>query len=287
MSRSDFLPERPGVPSVTVSIVSHGDGAAALELLRDLARHARGSVARIVLTLNLPEPLFESCAAQACGGIALQLVRNARPRGFGENHNAAFAAFAAFADSDRGAHFAVVNPDVRLSADPFPALCAELARDARAGCAYPAQRDALGRPCNPPRPVPTPANLLRRYLLGGEQRRSAAWVNAAFVLFRHDAFKTLGGFDPGYRLYCEDVDICLRLQLGNWRLVAADSAVQHAGRRTSRGRLRHLAWHLRSLLRLWRSPVLHAYRNLPAPAAARGRAGSPNRLETNIRHRNS
>ncbi len=259
---------RPVAKSVTVSIVSHGDGAATLALLHDLARHARGSVACIVLTLNLPEPRLEAAAAAACGGIALQLRRNARPLGFGENHNAAFA------EAGGTAHFAVINPDVRLRADPFPPLCAELTRDARAGCAYPVQHDACDQPCNPPRPVPTVANLLRRYLVGGERRQRAAWVNAAFVLFRRDAFQALGGFDPGYRLYCEDVDICLRLQLADWRLAAGDAVVQHAGRRSSRGRLRHLFWHLRSLLRLWRSPVLRAWRNLPPQGLAHARMGA-------------
>ncbi len=262
------LVERSAAPTVAVSIVSHGDGAATLALLRDLARHARGSVARIVLTVNLPEPSLEAAAAAACGGIALQLRRNARPRGFGENHNAAFA------EAGARTHFAVINPDVRLRGDPFPALCAELARDARVGCAYPTQFDAFGQPCNPPRPVPTVINLLRRYVIGGERRQPAAWVNAAFVLYRRDAFNAVGGFDSGYRLYCEDVDICLRLQLADWRLAAGDSAVQHAGRRSSHGRLRHLYWHLRSLLRLWRSPVLRAYRSVSPNLAARARLGA-------------
>ena len=243
---------------VVVSIVSHGHRDAVLALLHDLARHAAGSVARVLLTLNVAEPGLEAAARQACTGLALTIRRNAGPRGFGDNHNEAFAA--AVARGERAAHFAVLNPDVRLHADPFPALCAALARDARAGCAYPAQLDANGQPCNPPRPVPTPANLLRRYVGRGELEQGAHWVNAAFTLFRASAFTALGGFDAGYRLYCEDVDLCLRLQLGGWTLAPADCAVQHAGSRASRGSARHLYWHVCSLLRLWRSEPLRRWR---------------------------
>ena len=241
---------------VVVSIVSHGHRDAVLALLRDLARHARHSVARVVLTLNVAEPGLETAAAGACAGLPLTVLRNDRPHSFGANHNAAFAKAQAYA----GAHFAVLNPDVRLRADPFPALCAALARDPRAGCAYPEQLDAGGQPCNPPRPVPTPVNLLRRYVAGGEQAQRAEWVNAAFAVFRASTYQALGGFDPGYRLYCEDVDLCLRLQLGGWHLARAACAVQHAGSRASRDSARHLYWHVRSLLTLWASDALKRWR---------------------------
>ena len=243
-----------------MSIVSHGHGDAVLSLLRDLAREARGSVARVVLTLNIPEPGLESKAAQACAGLALSIRHNSEPRGFGQNHNAAFAA----CDLEGDALFAVVNPDVRLRADPFPDLHVALASDSTIGCAYPAQLDARGRPCNPPRPVPTPANLLRRYLGREELAQGADWVNAAFVVFRAAAYAELGGFDPRYRMYCEDVDLCLRLQLAGWGLARAACAVQHAGGRASRGSIRHLCWHAQSLVRLWFSEALRDFRAMPA-----------------------
>jgi GT2 family glycosyltransferase len=241
---------------VLVSVISHRHGDAVLELLRDLARHAHRSVARIVLTLNVAEPEVEAAAAAACAGIALQIRRNPRPLGFGENHNAAFA------ESGDASWFAVLNPDLRLHDDPFPALLAALRATPDAACAYPQQIDALGQPCNPPRAVPTPGELLARYLTRAERPDADDWVNAAFLLFDARVYAKLGGFDPGYWLYCEDVDICLRLQLAGHRLVGADATVQHLGRRASHVQLLHLYWHAQSLLRLWRSPVRHAYQRL-------------------------
>ena len=241
---------------VLVSVISHRHGDAVLELLRDLARHAHRSVARIVLTLNVPEPEVEAAAAAACAGIALQIRRNPRPMGFGENHNAAFA------ESGDASWFAVLNPDLRLHDDPFPALLAALRGTRGAACAYPQQTDASGQPCNPPRALPTPGELLARYFTRRERPPGDDWVNAAFLLFDASVYAELGGFDPGYWLYCEDVDICLRLQLAGHCLVEADARVQHLGRRASHVQLMHLYWHTLSLLRLWRSPVPQAYRRM-------------------------
>jgi len=56
-------------------------------------------------------------------------------------------------------------------------------------------------------------------------------------------------------MYCEDVDLCLRLRLAGWALVRVPVKVVHAGQRNSRRKWRHLRWHVVSLLRLWRSPA--------------------------------
>ncbi len=240
---------------VVVSVVSHRHGDAVLRLLEDLAQHARASVASVVLTLNVPEPDLEEAAlawARATG-VALHVRRNAQRRGFGANHNAAFAL------CGNAPYFAVLNPDVRFDRDPFPALCAALVAAPGAACAYPQQVDPQGRACYPPRVVPTPLNLLRRYLGLAEPVGGPHWVNAAFLVFDARAYAALGGFDPAYWLYCEDVDLCLRLQNAGLRLVRGDARVHHLGRRASHVGLLHLYWHVRSLWRLWHSPALRAF----------------------------
>ena len=113
------------------------------------------------------------------------------------------------------------------------------------------------------RRLPTPARLLARYLLRRKHEvgegETPDWVNAAFLLLRREAYAEVGGFDERYHMYCEDVDLCLRLRGGGWRLARADAAVvEHAARRGSHRQWRHLGWHLRSLWRLWRSPAFRA-----------------------------
>jgi GT2 family glycosyltransferase len=78
----------------------------------------------------------------------------------------------------------------------------------------------------------------------------------------------LGGFDPTYFMYCEDVDLCLRMRLAGLALVRGPAEVVHAGYRASHRRWSHLRWHVLSLLRLWRSPTYHRAR--PLLATGRG-----------------
>ncbi len=53
---------------------------------------------------------------------------------------------------------------------------------------------------------------------------SRGWFTAACVMVRKRAFQQIGGFDEGFFLYFEDVDLCLRLRQAGWRLVDEPAA---------------------------------------------------------------
>ncbi len=245
-----------------VSVVSHGHGALVRALLDDLALHCAASVTRVVLTLNLvdePEP------PAAPWPFVLQVRRNARPLGFGANHNRALA-------GATESCVCVLNPDVRLLHDPFRALLA-LVRQPAVGCAYPVQIDACGQAQDNERALPTLLALWRRRVLGRQETR-VDWVNAACLVLPRAAWQQVGGFDERYFMYCEDVDLSLRLRLAGWRLARAPVQVVHDGQRASRRSAQHLAWHVRSLLRLWCSPAYRqAKAGLPMDTSLPSRGG--------------
>ena len=61
-------------------------------------------------------------------------------------------------------------------------------------------------------------------------QRDAGWLSGACLLVRRDAFERLGGFDPGYFMYFEDVDLGYRIGKAGYRSVYAPSAVAvHSG----------------------------------------------------------
>ena len=241
-------------PALVVSVVSHGHGPLVQRLLHDLARLSAASVARVVLTHNLPEPAPE--APPGGWPFVLQVLDNRVPAGFGTNHNRALA----LAPEP---FVCVLNPDVELAGhDPFAALLHAAAQPGT-GCAYPMQIDAQGAVQDSERALPTPAALWRRRALGQSEHR-VDWVNAACLVLPQPVWHALGGFDEAYFMYCEDVDLCLRLRLAGLALVRAPAQVLHAGTRASHRRWSHLRWHVRSLLRLWRSPVYQQARRLLA-----------------------
>lgn len=256
---SYFLSRPCCVGGLVVSIVSHGHGASVHELVWALARLDSAAIARVVLTLNLPEAEPET----PVGGwpFVLQTIHNVRPVGFGTNHNRALA-------GATEPFVCVLNPDVELAGrDPFVALVVAAAGPG-AGCAYPVQLDVHGRQQDTERELPTPLSLWRRRILGRCESR-VDWVNAACLVMAQPVWQMLGGFDEAYYMYCEDVDLCLRMRLAGLTLVRAPAQVVHVGQRASHRRWAHLRWHVQSLLRLWCSPVFRqALQLLRAPHTA-------------------
>lgn len=233
---------------VTVSVVSHGHDDWLPGLLNGLARTGGGALRRVVLTHNLP-------ARRAVAGewpFELVEVHNAHPQGFGANHNQAFAR----ADS---AWFCVLNPDIELQdAALWPQLRQALLDDPALAAVTPTLLNEDGSVQDHQRALVTPWALFLRRVLGRADGR-VDWFSASFLLLRADAYRALGGFDEGFHMYCEDVDLCLRLQLAGYGLRCVPAAAVHHAQRASLRQWRPLWWHVRSLLRLWMRPSFWSY----------------------------
>lgn len=67
--------------------------------------------------------------------------------------------------------------------------------------------------------------------------RSVDIVSGCFLLIDRDLWNQLGGFDPAFRLYAEEFDLCLRAKnLGAQPFVLSDSSIIHYGGRSDRVR---------------------------------------------------
>ena len=86
---------------------------------------------------------------------------------------------------------------------------------------------------------------------GGPVESTAGWVSGSCMLLRREAFDEVGGFDPGYFMYFEDLDLCKRLSDAGWQSVYVPSAVvEHTGAHsTKRSRNKMLRAHHRSAYR--------------------------------------
>lgn len=88
--------------------------------------------------------------------------------------------------------------------------------------------------------------------------REVDWLSGCALALDRDAFTAVGGFDPRYFLYAEDVDLCVRLRDAGGRLVTVpDAQVTHeVGASTATDRRRMVIEHARSLDRFARQHVL-------------------------------
>lgn len=244
-------------PEVTVSVVSHGQGVLLAPLLEQLERVSRTLPMHVLVTLNLPEPRPH---IQSRPGFDITWIENATPLGFGENHNAAF-------HRSKTKYFAVLNPDLRLDANSLPPLIACVAQ--KPGVAGPRVLAPAGTIEDSARHVPSPLRLFGRWwhrrfeadYPAGVAEQQVDWLAGMCLVFDADTYRRVGGFDERYRLYCEDVDICLRIHLeGLWVTWIQDAVVVHEAQRTSHSRWRYRAWHVRSLLRLLSSVTYWRFR---------------------------
>ncbi len=242
---------------VSLSVVSHGQADLVMHLLDDLQRFCagRGLQFEVLLTLNIPEPLpFDASRFS----FPIRCVSNSAPKGFGANHNAAFGLVT-------GNYFCVVNPDIRLREDPFPALLRLMT--GRIGVLAPLVVKPEGGIEDSARRFPTPWRIFRK-LIGrrgpadyaiGEDCVQPDWVGGMFMLFRAATYKGMNGFDARYFLYYEDVDLCARLSLGGYVVMLCPQVcVVHAARRSSHRSLRYAKWHLLSMARFFLSKPFRA-----------------------------
>jgi GT2 family glycosyltransferase len=72
------------------------------------------------------------------------------------------------------------------------------------------------------------ARLASTAVLEGPSARAplrVAWLPGTAMLFRREWFLDIGGFDPGFFMYCEDVDLSRRARDRGWKLVVVLDAV--------------------------------------------------------------
>lgn len=233
---------------ISISIVSHGQGELVAAALGDLSRFGAPMCFEVILTTNVPERLP---FAPRDFPYPVKLVENAAPKGYGANHNGAFRV-------SEGEYFCVMNPDIRMPSNPFPRLLQDL-EARRAALIAPAVVSATGCIEDSIRRFPTPLSLVGkmlrrndgryRFMLGADTF-AAEWVAGMFMLFRGEDFRRVGGFDEGFYLYYEDVDICARLWKSGRPVLACPTAqVVHEARRSSRQNLRYMRWHACSMAR--------------------------------------
>ena len=81
------------------------------------------------------------------------------------------------------------------------------------------------------------------------------WLLGAFLFFRRELLEELGGFDEGYRLYGEEIDLAYRARRAGWeRWYVPQAVAVHHHQAVTDKRLftRRTLWHWRSILRFVR-----------------------------------
>ena len=87
-----------------------------------------------------------------------------------------------------------------------------------------------------------------------DSKAEVDWVSGACMALRRKAVEEVGGFDEGYFMYVEDVDLCWRMREAGWRVVylPGGDVLHHVGMSSRAATTRMLFHHHRSMLRFHR-----------------------------------
>ncbi len=194
-----------------------------------------------------------------------RLIRNERSVGYAANANRGIA--------ETSSQFVVVsNPDTEAVPGTVATLLGFAELKPRLGIAGPKLRHPDGSLNPSRRRFPTVSGTLvrrtpLRRALGGTQAAhygldeqptepvQADWLLGAFLFIRREMLDDLGGFDEGYRLYGEDIDLAYRASKARWeRWYVPAAEVVHAHQAVTDRRLltRRTLWHWRGILRFVR-----------------------------------
>lgn len=242
--------------SVSAVVVSHGHAA---ELERSLPALVP-QVAETLVIANVPG----SVGAVPEG---VRVLENRRPLTLAANVNLGVAATS-------GEYVLNANPDAIAEPGAVRALVEFAAERARCGIAgpqmlwpdgtwqpsrrrFPTVRGTLVRR-TPLRRFRSPYETQRDHYGLGERPTEpvpADWMLGAFLLMRRSMLDEIGGWDEGYRHYCEDIDLCYRAMEAGWeRWYVPDAVVTHdyAAVIDQRFLSRHTVWHARGMARFVR-----------------------------------
>jgi len=102
----------------------------------------------------------------------------------------------------------------------------------------------------------------------------ADWMLGAFLVLRRSMLAELGGFDEGFRLYGEDIDLCYRAMRAGWeRWYVPAAVVEHEHQAVTDRTLltRRTLWHWAGIARFVRK---HPETLLATARPGRGRSDS-------------
>src|SRR4029077_3163185 len=242
---------------VSAVVISHGH---ADELTRSLPALAP-QVDELLVIANIPGSVPPGLPASA------RVLENRHPLSFAANANLGAA---------QTAHELVLiaNPDAVPDPDAVAILRDFMTAHPRSGAAGPKMLYSDGTWQASRRAFPTvgatlvrrtPLRLLfpplrwqRRHYLLDERPDAPAPADTmlgAFILLRRTMLDEIGGWDAGFRMYCEDIDLNYRAARAGWERWYVPAAVvrhEYAAVIDKRFLTKHTLWHARAMLRFLR-----------------------------------
>ncbi|MEC7756006.1 MAG: glycosyltransferase family 2 protein [Bacteroidota bacterium] len=174
---------------------------------------------RLYIVDNSPEKGVEVL----CNDSRIEYIFANGNNGFGAGHNIVIKK-----KSRLGKYHLVLNPDVYYEAGVVENLVKFMDENEDVGLCMPNVRYPNGQLQYLAKLLPTPLNLLGRFLRlerfnktskeiyemrfsGYDKVMSVPYLSGCFMFIRSEVLSKVGGFDEGFFMYCEDIDLSRRI----------------------------------------------------------------------------
>ena len=210
----------PLVSAIVLNYRSHRDTVRCVHALRE--QMIADELEILVVDNHSDDESIAFLRAQLGNMPTVRMVEERGNLGYGRSNNHVALQFA------RGEYLLIVNPDNVLPPDALEHMLTTLRTHPRAGIVGPAlvYPDGSIRPSA--RMFPTFFDLVRKRIFPKQWHAEyekvmqsmrchtiihVDWLVGACLLMRTDLFRSLGGFDPRFFLFFEDIDLCKRAAL--------------------------------------------------------------------------
>jgi N-acetylglucosaminyl-diphospho-decaprenol L-rhamnosyltransferase len=229
-----------GPRGVRVICVTYNPGPELADFASSLQQATAADI-ELVLTDNGSTGSASDTVDEVARDFGGRVLRTGANLGYGGGANAGAA----------GAHqpwLVVANPDIVWQPGSLDRLIAAAEADAKVGAVGPALLNPDGTVYPSARELPSltqgvghavfirvwPSNpwtrAYQRRQEGIGQQRATGWLSGACLVLRREAFEAVGGFDQGYFMFFEDLDLGERLTRAGWlNLYVPQAQVTHVG----------------------------------------------------------
>ena len=286
------------MPDLSIVIVSWNVADLLADCLESIARSQSGSTLSIETIVVDSASRDDTVAMLRRRFTDVRLLAQSENVGFVRGNNLGL-------QMARGRFILLLNPDTCVLDDALAQMARALESDDGPGIVGPRTLNSDGSTQSTRRRFPTlltaifestwlqplaPRSVLSRYRVEDcpdDASLDVDWVQGSALMLRREVYETIGGLDPGYVMYSEELDWCRRAKAGGWRVRYLGNAriVHHGGSSSEQAparsqihfqqsKLRYFrVWHGRWSAQLLRAFLLLSYAHQLALEAAKGLLG--------------
>ena len=227
------------MPDLSIIIVTYNPGKTIVACLEALYRQSDGLSLEVIVVDNASHDGTPELVQSTFPHV--KLITSQDNLGYGLGNNRGFE----FTTSE---FVVILNPDVVVLDGALKSMIEYLKAHKLVGFVGPKTFDAEHQLVVTARSAYTVPRLLARYtgigslfplfIYGRHGQLSITtsvplevdWVQGSVLGFRREVYAALNGFDDGFFLFLEDVDLCLRAHVAGWKVVYLPTAtVEHIG----------------------------------------------------------